>query len=508
MFEKTIQIGEVIVNITITEKPFKVFGDKYYFGFPINLEENAEYSCFENEANDLKGYWAIFDFSGNDLTIINDVLGGYRIYYLQDGNNIQISDDFRILTKNHSHVEVNTFEALYWKKHGYTTSCNTLFKNLNKLPPASITTVKNSVLVHNFYFKDLERIPNRNSHVLKVSQDLQSTFSSIKKANTPVVVLFSGGKDSFLLVKYLIDFEIEFTPVFFKINPISVFGLQDLDKVRKGAEILNIDVEEIQLDLKSIPNKRLQQIVGKQFFDRHFSLLHYLGYSEIRKRFGKNIVVINGQSSDSIFSFGPSEDSLMSYFRRQMLYKPKSFVASLGLFLLQMKARKFFKMPYSEEGRLLALFDEYKYSRALELFPPKNYYDYLLKQIKDITLNLSSYYSKEMFIKINSFSQGSDNQVVINASKEAEVYTIMPFATPAIIYATIENKDENDEIKEPKYVVNDILDSININRDMPSEKFRINKKDDDIEIDKEGVFAKKMEQYFTDYFMEVFKYKL
>ena len=169
-------------------------------------------------------------------------------------------------------------------------------------------------------------------------------------------------------------------------------------------------------------------------------------------------MMVNGQSSDNIFSFGPSEKMLTSFLRRNILYKPKSLISRLSMYPIRFMTKKDLVLPKTEAEKLLALFDDTKYTRAIDKSAGNPYLNYLSSYIDEATNKLNSYYAKEMYCKVLSYLQGSDNQVVLNSVKSQDFYTIiMPFATPQILYATVAYKDENLEIKKPKYVVEALL---------------------------------------------------
>ncbi|APY08482.1 hypothetical protein BWZ20_09300 [Winogradskyella sp. J14-2] len=461
MFSRKIRLLNKIVYIELSEAPFYELKDSLIFGFPINLEDSFFNLKNEVLGNKLKGYWLKIDFTDNKITITNDILGGYRLYYYEVANKIYVSDNhFKILEKlERSAIIKNKIEYDFWLKHRYTTGKSTFIEGLNKLSPASILEILDYDIYEKTYFKDIIRKSNPENHKNQVHKDLLETFAKIKKSTNKVILLFSGGKDSCLLLQYLLYYKIPFKPVFLKLNPISKFGLNDIKRVRAVAKELELDLDEIEIELSVISKKQKEDIVEKQLFDRHFSLLHFIGSKAIREKYGKECLVINGQSSDSILSFGPSENSTMSYFRRHIMYKPRTIISKLGLLLLILKTKKKFRLPKNKDELLFALFDEYKYTRVIDNNTSKEYVNYINDYINTKTKKLESFHSKEMYVKILSFCQGSDNQVVVNSSKANNLLTIMPFATPNIIYETIELKDENLEIRKPKYVIEQILEN-------------------------------------------------
>ena len=453
MYKKKIYLNDQSIILYFSELPFFDNSKTIVFGAPLNLKKN-NLVAFDS----LKGYWVKLEISKNSLKITNDILGGYRVYYFKNKCEIIISDDFDyILNQFKIKPKKHAVEYKYWQKHGFSTGQSTFYKGLNKISPASILTIEETSIKEDSYFSDIDRKPDARLHQKSIHNDLLDTFSLIKTSDKRIVLLFSGGKDSCLLLQYLLKFKIPFTPVFFRLKSMSIYGSQDLIRVRNASKSLGLNLEEIEIDLKTLPISLKQEILNKQRFDKHFSLLHYMGNNEIKNRFGGNCLIVNGQSADSILSYGPSEDSIMSFFRRHIMYNSNSILSKIGLILLMLKTGKRFKLPKTENEKLIALFDEYKYTRVLDCSLDQAYFDYIFDFIERKTRHLKSYFSKEMYTKILSFSQGSDNQVVVNSSKYYGLKTIMPFATPKIIYETIRFKDEKKEINKPKYAVENIL---------------------------------------------------
>ena len=458
MYSKTILLKTRKVTFRLSKPPYLEKNNSAIFGNPINFNEASFLMGNAELGNKIKGYWLKIDFNKDELKITNDILGGYRVYYFTKENHTYISDDYQFILKNFDNKPIkNKTEYDYWQKHSFTTGQATFIQDLFKISPASILVINNHNFKETTYFKDLMRAADKDKHQKLIHEDLLETFKSIKLSSKKIILLFSGGKDSCLLLQYLLHYNISFIPVFLKLNPISTFGASDIGRVRAISKKLDLKLDEVEINISKITKEEKQEIINRQLFDRHYSLLHYLGCKEIEKKYGSSCLIINGQSSDSILSFGPSEESLMSYFRRQIMYKPKTLISKLGLILLILKTKRVFKLPVNDTERLIALFDEYKYTRVIDEKKGKNYFNYIKTYVIKKTQHLVSFQSKEMYVKILSFSQGSDNQIVINSSKKYNLTTIMPFATPKIIYSTIRYKNESLEIKKPKYVIESIL---------------------------------------------------
>ena len=454
--ELSISSKQTIV-LNFKNQPFFESEKCLIFGYPFNFTNDKKEMPISTLVHDLKGYWLIVEIESEEIRITTDILGGYRVYYSQKNDSIYVSDDFLELENILDDTSINSIELEFWEKHRFTTGKGTFLNEIAKVSPSSTLKISKNGISEISYFKNVVRKSDAGQHMKIVNNDLEDSFNHIENSKKKVILMFSGGKDSCLLLQYLKERSINFELLFFKISPVTKMVAADLTRARNVASKLKIDLKEIDIDLTKITEKEKYFCVKQQILDRHYSILHYFGMKMIKDIYGTDVIIINGQSSDSILSFGPSENSLMSYFRREMMYFPSSFLSRLGLFLLSVKSRKRFKLPTTIHEKLLSLFDEFKYSRVLEIEKSAEYHYYLEDYIKQKTDQFSSYESKEMYTKILSFCQGSDNQVVVNSANYYSLKVIMPFATPEIIYGTVKYKDEHLEVKRPKYVVDDIL---------------------------------------------------
>ncbi|HIP49796.1 MAG TPA: hypothetical protein EYG92_12635 [Lutibacter sp.] len=452
-------LNEFTYLVAIFDSSVKEISQNLFFiGFPYNFPTDSEkLKALDN--NSIKGYWSKIYIKDNEIEITQDLFGGNRLYYATKDTKTIISDDYQYIIQELGIVpELHQHEYTYWKKHRYTTGGSTLIQTLKKLPPATITIFNNVGIHTQTYFKDIIRSSDSKKHAEAIDADLKDTFKLIKQQNKKTILFFSGGSDSKLLLQYIEAYKIDFELVFLRIKPDNYYSETDFHKASSIAKQLGYKIHVIDVLLDSLSESEKENITKVQLFDRHFSLLHYLGIKKVTEKFGKDILIVNGQSSDSILSFGPSEKELFSYLRRLILYKPNNILAKLSIFPIRYMTKKKLVLPRTDKEKLLALYDETKYSRVVDNTFGKEYTQYLMEKVAIAIENLNSFYTKEMYVKIHSFIQGSDNQVVINSAKHYGFNNIiMPFATPQIVYSTIAFKDENLEIKKPKYVVEMLL---------------------------------------------------
>ncbi|MBA6151931.1 tRNA lysidine(34) synthetase [Gelidibacter maritimus] len=473
MVRKTFKLTNRIVDINIFDTAFHEEDNCFFFGHPLDYIKNSDY-------NTIKGPWLKITIKKDEVVVVTDIIGTYRLYYLSAENFIYISDNYSFLLGKISEIKINKIEYEYWKKHDYTTGGKTLFVGVNKFKPATENIIKDNSFEENLYFKNLPREYNSIRHTEMVFTDLDHTFDLIKKTNTKVVLMFSGGKDSCLLALFLKKQDIDFVSVFLKLEPTFTQAYLDYQKVLQVSEALGIKTDIITVKVNSFSKDESNKIHQVQLLDKHFTAIHYRGAEEIKKAYGSDILILNGSTSDSIFTFGPSENSKISYLRRNIMFNSKSLISKIAVQFLNLKARRHFRLGKNEDELLLALMDEYKYCRVLDKEKDEDYYDYLLKQLSFAKKVLTTFNSMEMYTKTYTFLQGSTQQVIHNSCRFHKLKYIMPFASPGVIYATMKYRNDKLEITQPKYCVERILkekfnfDYNNIKLDYNNQTFSYN----------------------------------
>ena len=137
MYKKEFCIGDKKFVFMFTHKPYYIDDNTVVMGFPYNMDIET---FDETKTSDVKGYYTYIKYSQDCITIINDILGNYRTYYMEKDEVTYFSNDFftmfNMLPKNER--EPNKFEIEYWDKHRYTTGGETLCTKIHKIKPAHI----------------------------------------------------------------------------------------------------------------------------------------------------------------------------------------------------------------------------------------------------------------------------------------------------------------------------------------------------------------------------------
>lgn len=444
--------GSKRVCLRLSVKPTRISGSEFWFGNP-KIDEAG--------MSEPGGYYLRVHDSADGLRLSTDLLGGFRCYALWQGDTLHLSDRWPDLVdrlRESGRLALDPHEHLFWQLHRYTTGGRTLFVGLDKLAPASDFVFGTSGLAARNRFPDIPCEPDADRHTQIVWERLVCWADSLRLSGRPVVLFFSGGLDSTLLALVLQKRGIPFVALFCRPDPIYPEAARDLAKARARSQLMRITLHELEVPLDLSP-EGTSQITQDLLFDRHFGALHYAAMKAVRGNWGEEVYVVNGQSADSILSYGPSENTLGHRAARTILYQAKGLPCRVACMAARVRFRRPFALPKGDDERLLAFFDNDNYFSLLCLDRPSNYISFLGNLLKNVTGDFLYFESARMFLKIYGFLQGSDNQVVIQSAKAMNCPFIeMPFVDPGIVFSTMQYRDPMLELRVPKYPVRRLLD--------------------------------------------------
>lgn len=395
------------------------------------------------------------------IEIQTDFFAGQRIYYWEEGPKLYITDNiFKFLDESDLKNEpLDEFESEYFKKHGYTSGDSTMYKRIKKIPPASLFTIdKNGLKIKSKW----------NLYNVKEDADSRKFSESLLKSvqkqleilnNTPekVLLCFSGGKDSTYLAHILKDLGIDFNLVFFRDKNLKINN-KEAKRAMTSAQKLGKTIEYI--DITGLKDDTIEEAIQRfNFFDKHYCRYHFYGLKEIKRIYGENVIMVNGQNADSILSFGPSEEKIGSWIKRYLLYGDNLTLKRCFASVIGMLFRKKLIVPTSLSTRQNAFYDNFKYCLLLD----SSTEDYNIK-VSDKVSELMSSLPEDiiereamMYLKAMSHMQASDAQVVTQSAKYHGLGLLMPLAPSDIMRLTLKYKDDKRELYHPKYALNSKL---------------------------------------------------
>lgn len=398
------------------------------------------------------------------IEIKTDYFSSQRIYYWIEQDNIYITDDVRnfIRPSKLDNLERDEFEVSYLEKHGYTSGDSTIYKLIKKLPPASKLLLNEDGPTVHFYW-DLNYISNTPDNE-KLESELYSLIknqlTSLKELHRPIVLCFSGGKDSTYLAKILNELEIPHMLVFFRDTELKVNNTEIL---KAKAQAKKLDHDLTLIDITSATNLDIEKEI-EQFnkFDRHYCRYHYYGLKILKEKFGEDVIIINGQNADSIFSYGPSEKKISSMVKRYLLYGNNIMIKRLSALIIGILFSKKLYIPKNDDEKLAAFYDNFKYCLLLDKWTLENKDKIVgkLEKLRRILVQNREFGPIQnffMYIKVFTHMQGSDAQVVLRSAKYFGLDLIMPFSDPNVIKTTLRYKNDRKEMLHPKYALDKLL---------------------------------------------------
>lgn len=408
----------------------------------------------------VNGYYFAIKECDDAISITNDITGGYRCYYVMKDDILYVSDRYVTLfdTVLGGKATLNEGMYEYWKKHRYTLDDDTLFKDLHKFSPAALVSFHHGGLYVDTYFPDCMRTPNYKKIVYGIHNDVKEQLMSIyhQERDKKFVVFYSGGADSTYLLLTMRELKIPFQCVTIRYIPRWSLNEPEVAKAIMNMENLGInDYEVIDVNLNDALKQYGDIVTDELLFDRHTAVHFYATYSKIVEQFGKDIVIINGQSADSVLSFGPSVKRKSDLVKRILLYS-HSWMARWYDIPIKCVSKRY-RMPRNSEEKYEAFLDDNNYFFLVDTKCP--YKNVLEKVHKDRRiLNLANHESKCLYLKTIGFLQGPDNQVVLKSARHFGIKSIvMPFVAPSVMMRVAQYKNNAREIVNPKYAVRDIL---------------------------------------------------
>ena len=162
-------------------------------------------------------------------------------------------------------------------------------------------------------------------------------------------------------------------------------------------------------------------------FEYHLSLLHFIGVKKIKDLYGKDILIISGQSCDSIISFGPSQYTISNFIARFLIHFPNNFISQIFIKIINLKFKRKFYLIKNINDYYKSFYFSYFYYLIL-INENKNFK--LDNDLKKFISNDNHKIANLMYLKCHGFLQGPDNLILINVAKYFNIkYIVMPYSS-------------------------------------------------------------------------------
>lgn len=446
-FVQNITIGEYVIHFALSrwchhEDSHDIFGNPLQ-DFPLQ-----------------GGDVAYLEISNSKIVLKNDIAGCFRVYWWEDQlhKEIFVTDNvFSFLSEDELNSwPKNEYEDRYFSKHGYTSGDSTCYAGINKIPPFGTLIIDdNGARITSEWIGNTDYRGGKVETFRKaVAESMEKILSTLKDTDFPIVLCFSGGVDSYYLAKTMKRIGIHFEGVYFFHKNDS--KKKDLRLAQKKASELGLNLRLV--DISSMYDEKIENVIRQLcYFDIHSYRYHFYGVQAVREIWGPNTLIVNGQNSDSILSFGPSEQKFTSLWKRYLLYGHNLFIKKVLASMIGTAFHKKFKLPITKEERERALYDNFKNCLLLDQNDPTEYTEYINHKIAKIQkqFNLQREAELWLYLKFYTYIQGADSQVVISSAKYHNIRLLMPFVSKSFIQAVLHYKNNSIELYKPKYVLKD-----------------------------------------------------
>lgn len=442
------------IQIDIEQNPYYQGNNIKLYGFPIlesfNISPNQ---INQNIDKYFKGYFlCILEEKGN-IIIQNDLFGNFKLFYrYYDNGFIKFSDNWENLLLPSDQLTKDKDQYAYFLDHKFTLGDSTFFKEIKKVVPGSkIIISKNKVNFNSRFVNQTNKPFKIHTFYKSIVSDLTHTLLELKKTPKKIILLFSGGTDSKVLAHMLKNLNIPFIAVTFLSRSNKDNNFLEVNRAIKVAKLLKLNHKIIEVTDYS-DTDLIKKYVNSLFFDKVWeNYFYFKGLSTLKEIYGTDIILISGQGSDSLFSFGPTEWVFGSLATRIMINYPLSFIAKLFTFLTNLKFNTNFKYPKNKKEVPMSLLDEFRYKPVIRRNRNQKIFDsfYSIIGKENYNFHTSLYYQK-----IFGFIQGKDNSGTVWGAKTLGLNLIvLPFMSPNILYETMMYRNKLLDTLFPKYIL-------------------------------------------------------
>ncbi len=428
---------------------------KLKYAKELNDNKYAYLSCGNLEMFNKGAIGYIVQITDKFISVLNDIIGGGRIYYWKDENYITITDDINIVIDYSKDKELDRFNKVFFDKKGFTLGDQTFYKNIMKLPPCCemIINISGEIEIkYKWPFGDVEQIPDEKKLKDAVKYHIDESIQYLKTTKKKIVVSFSGGFDSFYMTRRMIANGIDFNLVYWNAPEIMTAGR--LNWAKKKATEINQNLTVI--DLVDYP-KELHDVNNTEtYFDKHPSnATHFRGLYKIKELYGDDVIIVNGEQGDYIFSFGPSEESFKSYTKRYLYYGDSMWKKKLFVFLHSLYLKQSLRLYRNMEEKEHSFLDSVRYGAEIIKDEEPGYFKFIDDKVKYLKsqIKFTNERNLQMYLLYFSCGQGSDSHIVVSSTQYTGFELLWPYSQAALIGDILKYKDDKRELRLPKYAI-------------------------------------------------------
>ena len=275
----------------------------------VNLHEVLEKKDIPKKLSGMYAY-LVYDKKNNQITISRDIQGEKSLYIFEDENEILISSEINPIVKYRKKLILrNDILSNYFKTRHFMINNETVFKDIRQLESGTVETLD----LNNYQWNRLSKrslsefvdpqryFENEKRSVNSLTDELEEILIRSVKEMTPknysYSSIFSGGIDSSLISKYLLDHSN--LENFVAVNHIGKDKISsDLEGFKKQ---LGIDIDVISID----ENEYSSRIAGCQLacgspLMSHSFVAQSIQCEKISTKGHK--VIFGGEGGDELFA--------------------------------------------------------------------------------------------------------------------------------------------------------------------------------------------------------------
>ena len=256
---------------------------------------------------EIPGQYAFVILSEERIDVVTDPCGIIKLYgYLKDDALIVVDD---ILELKNEHFTLDKDAVKYYFIKNYTPSKHTFFKEVFKFEPCAFYSIDSSLEIVPINYAKIQEQPLGGEAFLNEFQRiLEENMSFYKKHYDKSCLFLSGGVDSSFLFRLLSSKEKNlqwFDLVVGKMDGMQQMHLIDNDYdisfSQRLAKEEGKELEVVGYDYSSAQTVTDFELLRNHLFTEYAPAMGYLGFV---RAVDAHKLIVNGQNSDSILSFG------------------------------------------------------------------------------------------------------------------------------------------------------------------------------------------------------------
>ena len=313
--------------------------------------------------------FALWDKEKKELSICRDRFGQKPIHYCQINHQFYFASEIKALKKIlKNKLELSQESILNFTKYGYINKDKTIYKNVNKILPASFIKFNykdlkdNKPIIQKKYWSIRDKVDHNKSYLINdekeaqtlVENSIEKTVKDCMVSDVPIGSFLSGGIDSSLITYYMQKNSTK------KINTFSVGNKNsDFDESSDAqivANQLGTSHQEFFIDKKHILPivEKLPSIYDEPFADSSQIPSIFLSHNASRD----TKVILTGDGGDEMFA-GYNRH----IFSKKIMKLLTNFPYILRVFILNL----YIYLPYNFQKKLISILLKEKNYKLLDV---------------------------------------------------------------------------------------------------------------------------------------------